>query len=687
MFKCCYSISGFVICKVAVAAILRNSIIAGFFALPCTAEMEGVELPRVLLIGDSISIGYTEPVQRMLEGKADVRRIPGNARSSGFVREHLEKWLGDESWQVIHFNCGIHDAKLPPEGINHAPLDLYEENLRTIVTRLQQTDAHLIWASSTPIPFGGYFRPTRRFGDIDSYNQVAYRVMSEMGIDINDLNAAISSHSERFWRPRDLHFTDEGSVFLAKQVSESILSALSDQATSAVPKNNTLSKKTNARPNFVVIYTDDQRWDAMGAAGNDYIHTPNLDRLAREGIYFPNTFVTLSICSPSRAALLTGRYGSANGVMDVSAAALHDTERTIAHLLKDEGYTTAVTGKWHLPNSPRSLGFDYEFYFEGITQFWNVTFHSNGVKIPTEGFIEDRIVDASTGYLRKRDKTRPFFLWVNTFAPHMESNFSWSPKAESYYRYRLADAPLPMTWEGLNDGKPPYLETDRARQQALYYGYDDPASIREHVRLYSASVTDMDAAIGDLMEEIDRLGLSDNTYILIMGDNGWFMGEHGFTSKVLAYEESIRVPFIALGPGLNPSVNENLVLNIDILPTMLDLAGASIPGNVHGRSIKQIFDNPDDAKLRDAFLYEAFLSPEETTHTTYPHLAVRTHDWKYIATFDPQERGQRVFEELYDLRNDPDEISNLADNPDFSSRMVKMRNLMEREREAIQANP
>lgn len=449
-----------------------------------------------------------------------------------------------------------------------------------------------------------------------------------------------------------------------------------------------VSEEPSTRPNFVVIYSDDHRWDAMGVAGNDYIKTPNLDRLAKEGVYFPNAFVTLSICAPSRAALLTGRYGSANGVTDVSGgAAVHETERTIAHLLKDRGYATAVTGKWHLPNSPRSLGFDYEYYFDGIAQYWNVAFQSDGVEIPTKGFVEDRIVDASVKFLEGRDQTRPFFLWVNTLAPHMEASFSWSPKAESFYAYRLAGAPLPGTWEGKNEGKPPYLANDRARQRALYYGYDDPLAIREHARLYAASVSDMDAAVGRLMAELDRMNLSGNTYIIFMGDNGWFLGEHGFTSKVLAYEESIRVPMVVRGPGIAPAVNDNLVLNIDVLPTLLELAGTRVPDNVHGRSLKGVLADSGAEPLREAVLYEAFLSPTETVHTTYPHLAVRTHDWKYIATFNPEDRDQLAFEELYDLRADREETDNLAGNPKFASVLSQMQELMGRERDAIRAKP
>lgn len=187
---------------------------------------ERAGLPRVLLIGDSISIGYTLPVRELLRDEANVHRVPGNASSSGHGLEQLDRWLGDGKWDVIHFNFGIHDAKLPPEGVRHAPVDRYAENLRRIVARLRRTGARLIWASSTPIPLGGNLRPNRRFADINAYNQAARSVMMEAGITINDLNAAISPWAEALWVPRDLHFIPEGYALLARDVATTVRTAL-----------------------------------------------------------------------------------------------------------------------------------------------------------------------------------------------------------------------------------------------------------------------------------------------------------------------------------------------------------------------------------------------------------------------------------------------------------------------------
>lgn len=191
-----------------------------------TPITEEAGLPRVLLLGDSISIGYTQPVREALRGRANVHRAPENCSSTSHGLARIEKWLGERKWDVIHFNFGLHDAKLPPEGVRHAPLPVYEENLRRLVARLKATGATLIWATTTPVPYGGILAPDRRFGDIAEYNAVALRVMQEHGVMINDLNAAVSPHLSRYLRPQDLHYTAEGYRFLAERVARCLESAL-----------------------------------------------------------------------------------------------------------------------------------------------------------------------------------------------------------------------------------------------------------------------------------------------------------------------------------------------------------------------------------------------------------------------------------------------------------------------------
>ena len=194
---------------------------------PSLVAVEDVAgLPRVLLIGDSVSMGYTLPTRELLKGKANVHRPPTNCSSTGNGLANLKSWLGDKKWDVIHFNFGLHDAKLPPEGIRHAPPNVYEKNLRELVTRMKATGAKLIFATTTPVPNGGIISPIRRFGSVDQYNDIAKKVMSEMGVAIDDLNAVIAPQVAQLQNANDVHFSAEGSAVLAKQVAASVEAAL-----------------------------------------------------------------------------------------------------------------------------------------------------------------------------------------------------------------------------------------------------------------------------------------------------------------------------------------------------------------------------------------------------------------------------------------------------------------------------
>lgn len=204
---------------------------------PLTASLVPIRdvpgLPRVLLVGDSISMGYTLEVRAALAGLANVHRPPTNCNSTGYGLAELDKWLGRQKWDVIHFNFGLHDAKLPPEGNRHAPPDVYQENLRKLVLRLKATGATLIWATTTPVPFGGNLAPNRRFGDITLYNDVARRVMRENGVVINDLNRAIAPYLSKTQIHRDVHFSPEGYSILAQSTTAVIREHLANNAVRA----------------------------------------------------------------------------------------------------------------------------------------------------------------------------------------------------------------------------------------------------------------------------------------------------------------------------------------------------------------------------------------------------------------------------------------------------------------------
>jgi len=416
------------------------------------------------------------------------------------------------------------------------------------------------------------------------------------------------------------------------------------------------------RPNIVFIFTDDQRFDAIGVVDEAMI-TPNLDRLAARGTRFANAFVTLSICSPSRAAVMTGQYGSVNGVTTLDRR-IADASPLLPKLLHDAGYRTGMFGKWHLGNKPAEIGFNEANYFHSNGAFYSRKAIVEGASVTVPGYIDDAVADWSVAFIKRAHADRlPFFLWHCTQVPHMDHTFDWPAQQHYLDLYDIAKMPLPLTWQDDLSGKPPYLKMARSRTRALEYGYDDPARIRRHIQRYRAATTQMDATLGRLIDTVDELGVSDNTWFLFMGDNGWLIGEHGFTSKVLAYEESIRVPMILAGPRTRPGVDERLALNIDLAATILDIAGIDVPDAMHGRSLLTPTND-----WREAFVYEA-PTPVLGTH---PVIAVRDSRWKLIRTYDPDTPLRVAFTELYDLQNDPNEMRNLADEPEHADRITRM---------------
>lgn len=417
-------------------------------------------------------------------------------------------------------------------------------------------------------------------------------------------------------------------------------------------------------PNFIIVYTDDQRFDAIGTNGNPDILTPTLDSLSRSGINFKNAFVTLSICSPSRAALLTGRYGSANGVTTYNEnPTINDDERTIPDYFNDVGYQTALVGKWHLENSPEKIGFDFFSYFISNGPWYNRKVFEQGEEKTASGFIEDYNANQAIKFLKNRNDNEPFVLFLNPQLPHLDHNHEWDARKETIKKYENINLDPPENWNDDLSGKPSYLKTGRHRQLAVDYGYRDRDTLANLTKRYYAAITDMDTALGRVFQYVNQEGLDENTYIFVISDNGWFIGDHMFTSKVLAYEESIRVPFFVKGPDIVPGKDEHIVLNIDILPTLLELADIEIPNNIHGKSLLPLLQKEEGIQWRDRFYYEA----PEPQLGSWPLYAVRTQRYKYIRTYELNDTNKVAYEELYDLDSDPHEWTNLIDAEEYSS--------------------
>jgi arylsulfatase A-like enzyme len=413
--------------------------------------------------------------------------------------------------------------------------------------------------------------------------------------------------------------------------------------------------KHDRPPNFIIIYSDDQRQDALGANGNPAILTPSLDKLAKEAIRFTNANVVFALCSPSRAALLTGRYGSANGVLGLGSA-LNAGEKTIASYLKEAGYQTALSGKWHIKQHPKEVGFDFHTFFHGNGTYYQRLIDDMGKKIKPSQHCDEYCVDRSIDFLNNAAQSdKPFFLLHCTQLPHMNGELKWDAKPGTLEKYNAAAMPAPDNRLDDLSTKPEYLRSVRNLTQAKNYGYPDEKAIQQHTKEYYAVTTEMDDALARLLKGIDALGLCENTYIIFMSDNGWMLGDHGFTSKVLPYRPSTHVPLFIVGPGLEPRTEEGIALNIDIAPTLMELAGLQIPDYVHGKSLVPILKNRSP-EVRNAFVYEGL----GDYGGTKPNLTAISKQYRYIETYEDESLQKVAFTELYNQTQDPGEMVNLA---------------------------
>ncbi|MDN5214349.1 sulfatase-like hydrolase/transferase [Fulvivirgaceae bacterium BMA12] len=432
------------------------------------------------------------------------------------------------------------------------------------------------------------------------------------------------------------------------------------------------------QPNFIFIFTDDQQYNAFGASGNNVILTPALDKLSGKGLLFKNANVVFSLCSPSRAAALTGRYGSANGVLELGSG-LNEGEKTLANYLKEKGYQTSMFGKWHLDQTPEELGFNKTVYFNANgTYYGRKIYDEDSVvypKIHCDSYCGMKAVETLRDYASGE---KPFFMFFCTQTPHMDHRHTWPAMDSTKEKYQLDRIPVPANHLDDLAGKPGYLHTVRNRAQAAKYGYPDSLAIQSHTLDYYAVLTEMDQVIGALLDEFYRLALDENTYIIFMSDNGWMLGDHGFTSKVLPYRPSTHVPMIITGPEINPGISEAMVLNIDVLPTVLDLAHINIPANVHGKSLQRLlFRARED--VREWFVYEGL----GTYGGTKPNLTVISKEYRYIQTYKNEKLDSILFHELYNQQNDPDEMENLADNPAFESYVKKFAEFIENHQKSM----
>lgn len=436
-----------------------------------------------------------------------------------------------------------------------------------------------------------------------------------------------------------------------------------------------------ARPNIVLLLTDDQRADCLGCAGHPLLKTPNLDRLAAEGTRFRNAFVTTSICCVSRASCFTGRLSRHHKVGDFSTPLPANVLATsFPALLKKAGYRTACFGKWGIGGKePREL-FDVWDAWGGQGEYF---LKLDGEKLHNSEYLARRAID----FIKSTNPNESFCLIVLFKAPHDPLQ----PDPRDAQLFNDVAVPLPKTATKEHfERMPEFLRTSLGRQRALPE-IGTPAKHQEYIKNYLRLIAGVDRSVGRIVQTLRDEQRDASTLIVYASDNGYFLGERGLVHKWLMYEESIRVPLIIRYPTLGAKgagkTNDELALNIDVAPTILDLAGADIPKDLDGRSLRPLLEGKK-TNWRDDFFCEHHFHNRNSKEGAIPRTeGVRTKNWKYTTYIDEKE----PYEELYDLVNDPFEEKNLAGDPAYARRLAELkrryRDYVEKLPPAVLPNP
>jgi arylsulfatase A-like enzyme len=426
-----------------------------------------------------------------------------------------------------------------------------------------------------------------------------------------------------------------------------------------------------SRPNVFIILIDDLRWDALGVSGHPYVKTPNIDRIAKEGMIFRNAFVTTPLCSPSRASFLTGQYVHTHKIIGNQNSQVFNPLSfkltTFPMLLQRAGYETAYIGKWHMGNddAPRP-GFDRWVSFKGQGAYKDPAINFDGKAEKVPGYMTDLLSDYAVEFV-KRPHAKPFMLYLAHKAIH--GPFTPADRHKDLYAEQAIKR-APNAGDTL-EGKPMLRRTVGERPAARPGGGPNDEVIRNQMRC----LTSIDEGVGRVVQALEEIGQLDNTVIIFTSDNGYFWGEHGLGDKRAAYEESIRIPLFVRYPKMIKagSARDQGALNVDIAPTVLELAGAPIPKEMHGRSLVPLFKG-NSRKWREAFLAEYF--SEERFPNIASWQAVRTTRWKYIHYTELD--GPQTMDELYDLKADPGEMKNLIGEAGAQSALREMKQELQR---------
>lgn len=424
--------------------------------------------------------------------------------------------------------------------------------------------------------------------------------------------------------------------------------------------------------NVIFIISDDHRYDFMDFHEDapDFLETPSLDRMAREGVHLKNAFVTTSLCSPSRASILTGQYAHNHGVVD-NGTPVPDTTTFFPESVQQEGYETGFIGKWHMghENAEPRPGFDRWVSFPGQGVYEDPTFNVDGEEVPREGYMTDLLTEYALDWLKKKnDGDKPFFLYLSHKAVHAE----FEPADRHEGRYADVDPPTPPSMantESNYQGKPDWVKAQRASWHGVDYMYHGQMNYDAFYRSYAETLMALDESIGRVLDYLEESGMAENTLVLYMGDNGFLLGEHGLIDKRNAYEPSIRVPMLAWGPEFieRGSTVKSLIRNIDVAPTIFEATSASSNTlQFDGQSFLSLLRG-EAAQTDRTFLYEYYW--EHAFPHTPTTFSLRGDKFKYIYYHGVWDQN-----ELYDLESDPNERHNLINVPAYESTADSMRN-------------
>jgi arylsulfatase A-like enzyme len=417
-------------------------------------------------------------------------------------------------------------------------------------------------------------------------------------------------------------------------------------------------------PNIIFLLTDDQRADALGVAGNDIIQTPNLDKLANDGVRFLNAYVTTSICCVSRASIFSGQYMRRHGIDNFSSSFSDESwTETYPALLKNGGYKTGFIGKFGVGKEsemPKQT-FDYWRGFGGQGKYENEDDEGNFIH------LTEKMGNQAIEFIQDFSGESPFCLSLSFKAPHCQDGdlrqFIFDPKFENV----LAETTIPeqlTNRDEIYETFPAEWRKENEARTRWEIRFSTPEKYQEMVKGYYRLIYGVDVVVGRIRGELEKLGLAENTVILLMGDNGFYLGEHGLAGKWYGHEESIRVPMLVYDPRNlnNGTVKEQMTLNIDIAPTILELAGIEKPVKMQGESVINLIEGTAK-NWRNEFFYEHFILKRGEVCIIPGSEGVVGKDFKYVRYM--KEPGNYIYEEMFDRKGDKTELNNLVGSSGF----------------------